>query len=35
MDMVNIRIRFTKNKYNLVLNFEANVDMEMDISVSE
>jgi hypothetical protein len=35
MDMVNIWIRFTKTNTNMVLNFESNVDMETDTSVSE
>jgi hypothetical protein len=33
MDMVNILIQ--KANTNMVLNFEANMDMEMDISVSK
>jgi hypothetical protein len=35
MDMVNIQIRFTKTNADVVLHFEANMDMEMDISISE
>ena len=35
MEVVNIRIRFRKYKTNVVLDFDRNVDMEMDISVSE
>jgi hypothetical protein len=35
MNMVNIWIRFTIFFTNVVLNFEANVSMEIDISVSE
>ena len=35
MDVVNIRIRFIQYKTNVVLNFEGNVDMKRDISVSD
>jgi hypothetical protein len=35
MDMVKIRIHFATTNTNVVLNFDENINIKMDISVSE
>jgi hypothetical protein len=35
MDVVDIQIGFTNAKTNVILDFALNVDMKIDISISE